>query len=167
MRKLGVVLIGLVLVFAVGVAYNQCSQQGGGSCPAGVSPEQGNFCGSAGSCPASSDCTACATCADCDNDCADCELVKSDKIKMISGTVRYTRSTNKAVKVVDGDSAVLLRVDRNSCEHCQKGQMSTIAGLEKGDGVKAWYWTCAKSGKSYLTKLVAGGESTTDEGTSG
>ena len=165
MRKLGAVMIGLLLLAAVGVAYNQCSQGSGPSCGttcAGVSTEQASACGSCAYSEARAKCDGdCATCecpdaGKCSKKCADCPDGACAKV---SGTVRYTRSTNKAVKVMNGEDGYLLRVSRD-CGGCQAGLMKTISGLEKGDSVEATYRKCPKSGKYYICTLKVANEGT-------
>jgi len=120
--------------------------------------------------------------ADCDGDCDTCTkcpvaktaagvcagCAKGVCAKTISGTVRYVRSTNSAVKVVSGDDAVLLRVPRKSCDGvCTVSLRKAIGSLEKGDAVTATYTKCAGKTRAYIIKLSAAGESTSapSEGT--
>ena len=111
-------------------------------------------------------CTKCPVAKTAAGGCAGC--AKGVCAKTISGTVRYVRSTNSAVKVVSGDDAVLLRVPRKSCDGvCTISLRKAIGSLEKGDAVTATYTKCAGKTRAYIIKLSAAGESTSapSEGT--
>jgi hypothetical protein len=162
MRKVAAILVCLLLLLSVGVAYSKCGQAGcggGGSCSAAEA--------SGASCPEGQ--TACAAKAACDGDCASCEGPASacadcdgtscaqkdcDKVASISGTVRYVRSTNSAVKVATADKAVLLRINTQCTQ--SSGLKTKLAALAKGDAVTAKYYTCPESGKHYLVDISGG-----------
>ncbi|MBM3498982.1 MAG: hypothetical protein FJX74_09965 [Armatimonadetes bacterium] len=155
MRKAAAILTCLLLVLSVGVAYSKCGQEGCGqaSCPSpcpGNCPSASSSCSS---CPnASASCPAKTECADCDG--ASCALKDCDKVATVSGTVRYVRSTHTAVKVVNGDQGLLLRIKSDCAQSC--GLKAKLAALTKGDAVSAKYWTCPQSGKHYLVDIAGG-----------
>ena len=204
MRTLSAIVIVIALVAAVSIAYVQCG--GGSGCGSASSAssgcascagsgEQTSFCGSNSSCAAKANCDGdCDTCTckkakNCDGDCATCTCKKAsakrakasgaDACVKVEGTVRYVRSTKKAVKLMNGDKGYLLRVG-GDCGGCQKTMISTISDLEKGDAIVASYKTCPTSGRYYICSLTSGGTAvgsaatapapkaeSTSEGTSG
>lgn len=161
MRKLGAVLIVLLLLVAVGVAYEQCCQWAQ-QCPKG---QQGGCDGSAcSSCVMSAGCEGCPHAGDCGN----CPAMKdAERVQKLTGTVRYIRSTNKVLKVMTGEAeGVLLRVSNNCSCACKQRLVKAISQLEKGQEVDAWYWKCPASGKHFLTNIKPAGEGTSaGEGT--
>jgi len=181
LRTLSAIVIVIALAAAVSVAYVQAcgscadgsatAASGCASCAGGA--EKPDSCGSCAKATANCDGDCKKKAADCDGDCATCDCPKgkakcakakcADACVTVEGTVRYVRSTNKAVKVINGDKGYLLRVG-GECGGCPKTMISTISGLEKGDAVIASYKTCPTSGKYYLCSLKAAGadaESTT------
>ena len=175
MRKAIAILVCLMLLLAVGVAYNQCAQKqcDKTSCP---SPCPGNCptpTASCASCPnAAAGCAQKCACADCDGidcKCADCKCANCDgaaagckdcackgcgKVAAFAGTIRYVRSANAGVKVVAGDKGLLLRVsDQSASADALKQKLSA---LKRGDAVTAKFRTCPKSGNYYLVDIAAG-----------
>ena len=154
MRKAIAVLVCLMLLLAVGVAYNQCAQKqcDKTSCP---SPCPGN-CPTptvSSSCPhASAECPKKGACANCDG--ATCSLKDCEKVAAFAGTVRYVLSTSPGVKVVADGKGVLLRVSAECASADALKQK--LSALKRGDAVSAKYWTCPQSGKHYLVDIAAG-----------
>ena len=139
----------MALVAAVGVAYVQC---GGGGC-ADTSASCASCTGSAEQVKS---CGSCAKASECKD---------ADACAKVDGTVRYVRSTNKAVKVMNGENGYLLRVGGDT-GGCQKTLVATISNLDKGDAVSATYKACPTSGKLYLCTLKTDadtGEGTTED----
>ena len=155
MRKAAAILVCLLLLLSVGVAYNQCSQKPCGQTTC-ASPCAGNCptpTASCASCPnASAACPMKGQCVNCDGD--SCALKDCDKVATVAGAVRYVRSTNMAVKVIQGDQGLLLRV-RADCPKASDLK-AKLAALVKGDAVTAKYWTCPKSGRHYLVDISGG-----------
>jgi hypothetical protein len=91
----------------------------------------------------------------------------SDRVKKLTGTVRYIRSTNKVLKVMTGETdGVRLRVSNKCSCACKQRLVKAIGELEKGQEVDAWYWKCPDSGKYYLANIKPAGEDTSaGEGT--
>ena len=160
MRKFGAVFAVLMLLVAVGIAYEQ-SCQWTQSCP---KSDQGCDGSSCSSCALSAGCDGCPRSGDCDN----CAMVQGSKrVKKVTGTVRYIRSTKKAVKVMNGDKGMLLRVSTKCSAGCTERLKKAIGGFEKGQQVTAWYWDCPATGKYYLANIKPGADATTGgEGTS-
>jgi len=154
-RKAIAVLICLMLLLAVGVAYNQCAQKqcDKTSCP---SPCPGNCptpTASCSSCPkASADCPPKGDCVNCDG--STCSLKDCEKVAAFTGVVRYVVSANSRVKVVAGDKGLLLRV-HDECASAEALKQK-LSALKRGDTVSAKFWTCAQSGKHYLVDIAAG-----------
>ena len=160
MRKAIAVLICLMLLLAVGVAYNQCAQKqcDKTSCP---SPCPGNCptpTASCSSCPnASASCPMQGACVNCDG--STCSLKDCEKVATFTGGIRYIRSANSGVKVVNGDKGLLLRVS-DQCAAADALRQK-LSALKRGDAVTAKYWTCPKSGNHYLVDIAAGAASAT------
>jgi len=170
-RKAIAVLICLMLLLAVGVAYNQCAQKqcDKTSCP---SPCPGNCptpkascasCPSPGGCPAPkascaacpgacADCPAKGACANCDG--SSCPVKDCPKVAAFAGAVRYVLSTSPGVKVVADGKGLLLRVS-GECASADALKQK-LSALKRGDAVTAKYWTCPQSGKHYLVDIAAG-----------
>jgi hypothetical protein len=160
-RKLGVVLVVLLLFVTVGVAYEQ-SCQGTQQCP---KAQQGECDGSTcSSCVMSASCESCSHAGHCDN----CPAMKNpERVKELTGTVRYIRSTNKVLKVMTGETeGMLLRVSNKYPSACKQRLVKAVSALKKGQEVDAWYWKCPVSGKYFLTNIEPAGEgSAAGEGT--
>lgn len=139
-RNTALVLVCLLLLVAVGAAYNQCLPKpcGKQDCPS--------------ACP---DTCPCPSCADCPHrgTCLRCEACPSKgcAVSTASGTVRYVRVTGSAVKVVNGGNGLLLRVNPK-CAAASAIKQKLLT-LKKGDAVTAKYWVDANSGKSYLVDI--------------
>jgi len=159
-RKFGAILVVLMLLVAVGIAYEQCCQWTQ-NCPKSQEGCDGSACSS---CVLSAGCDGCPGSADCDN----CPMMTDQsRVKKVTGTVRYIRSTNKAVKVMNGDQGMLLRVSAKCSTGCTERLKKAIGGFEKGQQVTAWYWDCPATGKAYLANIKPGADATTgSEGTS-
>jgi len=154
-RRVAAVLICLILLLAVGIAYNQCVQQQcskencpspcPGNCPTGGCPQASTCPSASASCPMG---TACATCDGSDG----CPLKGTDKVSTAAGTVRSVRARNGTVKLATGpNQSLLLRVNP-ACKLADATKQK-LSALKKGDAVTAQFWTCPKSGKHYLVDL--------------
>jgi hypothetical protein len=156
-RRTAAILVCLMLLLAVGVAYNQCSQNqcSGQNCP---SPCPGNCPqGSCATCPnANQNCPLKTDCKTCRHD-GTCSAKDSDKVTTASGAVRYVRGGNNAVKVMSAGKGLLLRI----YPKCGMGDVlkQKLSALKKGEQVSANYWTCPKSGRHYLVDISVGAAS--------
>ncbi len=176
MRITSAIVVMIALVAAVSIAYVEaCDTCADCNATASATACAGSTaCAGESSCDGDCDTCTCKKAKSCDGDCATCDCPKgktkcakakgsakanakcADACANVEGTVRYVRSTKKAVKVMNGDKGYLLRVG-GDCGGCQKSMISTITNLEKGDAVVASFQTCATSGRYYLCTLKTAG----------